>query len=131
MAEAKIKTRGAAAKAAVVKPAEAEEVKNTAAKPAAKRTTAKRTSVNKETATGKKPGRKASVKKAEVLQTVSLQFDGKSYTTEDLVNIAKDVWKYDLNQKAEDFKSVELYVKPEESAVYYVINTDVTGRFSI
>ena len=54
-----------------------------------------------------------------------------SPTAEDLVKIAKDVWKYDLNQKEEDFKSVELYVKPEESVVYYVINGEVQGNFGI
>ena len=47
------------------------------------------------------------------------------------MKIAKDVWKYDLNQKAGDFKSVELYVKPEESVVYYVINGEVKGSFGI
>jgi len=26
---------------------------------------------------------------------------------------------------------VELYVKPEESVVYYVINGDITGNFAI
>ena len=74
---------------------------------------------------------KAPAKKAAVKEAISVQFAGKSYTTEELVKIAKDVWKYDLNQKATDFKSVELYVKPEESLVYYVINGDVTGNFAI
>ena len=62
---------------------------------------------------------------------VNLQFAGKSYTDDDLVKIAKDVWKYDLGNKAADFKSVELYVKPEESRAYYVINGEVTGSFAI
>ena len=75
--------------------------------------------------------KKAPAKKAAVKENISVQFAGKSYTTEDLVKIAKDVWKYDLKQKATDFKSVELYVKPEESMVYYVINGDVTGNFAI
>lgn len=73
---------------------------------------------------------KASTKKA-VEAAVVLQFDGKEYTNEDLVKIAKDVWRYDLKRKVGDFKSVKLYVKPEESTVYYVINDDVTGEFSI
>ena len=64
-------------------------------------------------------------------ETVHVQFAEKSYTAEDFVKIAKDVWKYDLNQKAGDFKSVELYVKPEESVVYYVINGEVKGSFGI
>lgn len=74
---------------------------------------------------------KAPAKKAEIKQSVSVQFDGKSYTTEDLVKIAKDVWKYDHKKKVSDFQSVELYVKTEESIVYYVINGEVNGSFAI
>ena len=47
------------------------------------------------------------------------------------VEIAKDVWQYDLGNAPEEFKSVELYVKPEESAVYYVINGTTSGSFGI
>lgn len=130
MAEAKIKTKVAAVKAVDVKPAETaevkEEVSKAPAKSAAKKTPAKKAPAKKETA-----AKKTSVKKAEIKQSVHLQFGGKSYTTEDLVKIAKDVWKYDLKQKPGDFKSVELYVKPEEGVVYYVINKDVTGNFFI
>lgn len=62
---------------------------------------------------------------------MQLQFAGKAYTQEDLMKIAKDVWRYDLKQKVGDLKTVELYVKPEESAVYYVMNEDFTGSFVI
>lgn len=64
-------------------------------------------------------------------ETVHVQFSGKTYTAEDLVKIAKDVWKYDLKRKVGDFKAVELYVKPEESVVYYVINGEEKGQFNI
>lgn len=79
----------------------------------------------------KAPARKAAKKPAEVKAAVSVQFAGKEYTTEQLVEIAKAVWQYDLNQKPEDFQSVELYVKTEESQVYYVINGSTTGSFGI
>lgn len=75
--------------------------------------------------------KKSAAKKVEVKNTVHVQFAGKSYSQDDLVKMAKDVWKYDLKQKASDFKSVELYVKPEESIVYYVINKEFTGSFYI
>lgn len=75
---------------------------------------------------GRKPG-----SKAELKVSMNVQFGGKSYTTEDLVKIAKDVWKYDLKQKAADFKSVELYVKPEDGMTYYVINGKEAGSFYI
>lgn len=66
-----------------------------------------------------------------MIKNVTVQFSGKSYSTEDLVKIARDVWKYDLGFKEDDFKNVDLYVKPEENTVYYVINGNVTGNFAI
>ncbi|MCM1088496.1 MAG: DUF6465 family protein [Muribaculaceae bacterium] len=117
-----------APKAEAKKPAAKAEAK----KPAAKKTAAKKTTTKKaaKTTTEKATTTRAA-KKAESTAVVHLQFAGKSYTTEDLVKSAKDVWQYDLNQKPEDFKTVALYVKPEENLVYYVINDDVSGNFYI
>ena len=60
-----------------------------------------------------------------------IQYAGKSYSQEDLVKIAKDVWKYDLKRKVGELSEVELYVKPEENKVYYVMNGEFTGSFDI
>ena len=113
-----------AEKAPVAKAEEKAEVKTPAKaeakKPAAKKETAKKAEAKKPTA-----------KKAELKSELSVQFGGKSYSQEDLLKIAKDVWKYDLNQKAADLTSVELYVKPEENMVYYVMNKEITGSFYI
>ena len=80
----------------------------------------------------KKPAaKKETAKKAELKSEISVQFCGKSYSQEDLLKIAKDVWKYDLKQKAADLTSIELYVKPEENMVYYVMNKETTGSFYI
>lgn len=79
------------------------------------------------------PAKKAPAKKAAkaVASKVTVQFGEKSYSQEDLVKIAQDVWVYDLQMKAEDLVSVELYVKPEEGLTYYVMNGDITGAFNI
>ena len=120
-------------------PAAAAAKENGAKKPATERKKPGR----KPAAEKKKPGRKpaaakketaaktTTTRKAAVKETVHVQFSGKTYTTEDLVKIAKDVWKYDLKRKVGDFKAVELYVKPEESVVYYVINGEEKGQFNI
>ena len=112
---------------AVATSAETADVKAVAA-PAAEvkaEKPAKKETVKKETA------KKAPAKKAELKSVVELQVAGNSYTNDDLVKIAKDVWKYDLQQKAADLTSVELYVKAEEKKVYYVMNKDFTGSFDI
>ena len=79
----------------------------------------------------KAPVKKATAKKAEVKSSLYIQFAGKSYAQEDFMKMAKDVWKYDLKQKASALESVDLYVKPEENMVYYVMNKEFTGSFYI
>lgn len=78
-----------------------------------------------------KTAAKAPAKKAEVKSTIAVQFDGKEYSNEKLVEIAQDVWKYDMEKKAEDFKSVELYVNFDEKKVYFVVNGKEEGSFAI
>lgn len=96
------------------------------AEKAAKTTRAAKTTKAAPAKRGRKPG-----SKNELKVSMNVQFGGKSYTTDDLVKIAKDVWRYDLKQKAADFKSVELYVKPEDGMAYYVINGKEAGSFYI
>lgn len=129
--EKKVEVKAAEVKA---EPAKKEPVKKEAAKkaaPAKKETAKKAAPAKKETAKKETVKKAAPAKKPVVKEVVNFQFSGKSYTPDDLLKICKDVWKYDLNGKEADFKSVELYVKPEENTAYYVINGDITGSFFI
>lgn len=128
-AKATVKTGGS--KAAEKKEAAKAAVKETAVKTAEKAAAAKeavKSSAKK--AASRKPSARTR-KAATVKESVSIQFAGKDYSTEALVKIAKDVWQYDLKKDPADFKEVQLYVKPEESRVYYVINGDESGSFEI
>lgn len=128
--EKKVEVKAAEVKAPEVKA----EVKKEAVKktPAAKKAPAKKAPAAKKETVKKETVKKApAAKKSVVKEEVNFQFSGKSYTSEDLIRITKDVWKYDLNGKEEDVQSIELYVKPEENTAYYVINGDVTGSFFI
>lgn len=116
-AEAKVEEKKVEAKKAV------EEKKAVPAKKAA--------APKKETAKKAAPAKKEATVKAATKVSVNLQFAGKEYKAEDFEKMAKDVWQYDLGNKAADLKSVDLYVKPEENKVYYVMNGDVTGDFDI
>lgn len=121
----KVETPAAAVKTEVKVEKPVVAKKETVKKEAVKKEAVKKEVVKKEAV------KKAPAKKAELKSEIQLQFAGKSYTQEDLVKIAKDVWKFDLKQKASDLTSVELYVKPEESTVYYVMNKEFTGSFAI
>lgn len=78
-----------------------------------------------------KTKRTAKPKEEEIKSNIHLQYAGRSYTNEDLLKIAKDVWQYDLKNDVKDIKTVDLYVKPEENTVYYVFNGTVEGCFGI
>ena len=128
--EKKVEVKAAEVKSPEVKA----EVKKEAVKktPAAKKAPAKKAPAAKKETVKKETVKKApAAKKPVVKEEVNFQFSGKSYTSEDLIRITRDVWKYDLNGKEEDIQSIELYVKPEENTAYYVINGDVTGSFFI
>jgi hypothetical protein len=116
----------AAAKKATATAEVKETKKVTAKKATATKAVAEKAVEVKETK--KAPAKKATTAKKE---EVTVEFAGKAYTTEQLVQIAKDVWKYDLGRKATEFKTVKIYVKPEENQAYYVVNDEVTGSFSL
>ena len=103
--------------------------KETVVKEAEKAPAAKKETVVKKAE--KAAAKKETTKNAELKSEISVQYGGKSYSQQELLKIAKDVWKYDLKQKASDLTSVELYVKPEENMVYYVMNKETTGSFYI
>lgn len=117
----------------IAEPGETEAKKAPAKKTSARTVKAAKTEEAKETKTEAPKAKKAPAKaaaKKEVKTALHIQYGGKAYTMEDLVKIAKDVWKYDLKRKAGELESVELYVKPEENKVYYVMNGE-SGSFDI
>jgi hypothetical protein len=120
----------AAAKAEPAKaaaPAKAEAKKPAAVKKAAP---AKKPAAKKEAAKKPAEAKACAEKKCDVNAKVVFQFCGKEYTKCDIVKIAKEVWQHDLNKDVAALKDIELYVKPEECKVYYVMNGE-TGSFDI
>lgn len=115
------------------KPAKKEtKTTKTTTKTAAKTKTAKTADKEEAKAPARKTtAKKAGEKKAEVMASVTLQFDGKAYTEKELTIIAKDVWKFDLGREESEIKTIELYVKPEEGVCYYVFNSEITGSFRV
>lgn len=113
---------------AVTTAAPAAKTTKTAAKKTTKET-AKKTTAKKSTA--KKTGAKRGPKPAsERTIEMTVQFGEKEVTYTDMVNRIKEMWKAQGKREV-SMKSLELYVKPEESKVYYVINSQdkkpVTG----
>lgn len=125
----------APAKAAkpVEKPAETKaEMK---AETAVKAEPAKKEAAKKETAK-KEPAKKTAVKKTAktekpaMTQNIYVQFAGNEILTADLVAKVTENWVA-LGHRASSIKSLDLYVKPEDMAAYYVINGKESGKIAL
>ncbi len=67
----------------------------------------------------------ATVKKAEVKEAVYIQFAGSEYNLDEIRSNVKKAWTEETGNKESDIKEVQIYVKPEEHAAYYVVNQEV------
>ena len=85
----------------------------------------------KKTAAKKTAAKKAPAKKAELKTEMYLQFYGKEYSDKEILQKVKDIWTKVLKNKVGDMKDVKIYLKPEESAAYYVVNGDTTGKVDL
>lgn len=60
-----------------------------------------------------------------------VEYAGKQVEEKDIIARVKELWVADGN-KVKDLKTLNLYVKPEENAAYYVINEDaVSGKIEL
>lgn len=59
-----------------------------------------------------------------------VQFRGKEYTEQDIVNQIKIDWKNEGN-KIGDMKTLDIYMKVEEAKVYYVINGSINKELEL
>ena len=65
--------------------------------------------------------------------TLNVQFGGNTVESKEIIAAAKKIWVDEGNQnrKVKDLLKLDLYVKPEENAVYYVFNDDESGSFPL
>lgn len=89
-----------------------------------KRPTKKSAEVADETVE-KKTAKRATTKKVKT--TFVVQANGKEVSMEDAVTKVKEAWIAEGNKETE-IKEIAVYVKPEEAAIYYVINGVATGK---
>ena len=69
-----------------------------------------------------RPGGKKAVEKTEVKESVFVQFAGAEYSLDDVRASVKKAWMAETGKKESDIKDIQIYVKPEEHAAYYVVN---------
>ena len=119
-------------KEAAVKSAPAKEsVKETAAETkaaAVAKEVEKKVAETKETV--KDTAKKAAPKKEELKPEVFNQFQGQEAVVADVIEKAKKQFEAE-GHRASSIKSIQVYLKPEEYAAYYVINQKHAGRVDL
>lgn len=80
----------------------------------------------KEEKVEKKAAAKRTTKKA-IKTTFVVQAGDKEVTMEEAIERVKEAWVAAGNEE-KDLKEIAVYVKPEDKAIYYVVNGDVTGK---
>lgn len=101
----------------------AKEIKAKAAKENVKKTAAKEVKEAKEAV--KKTAAKRPSKKDMKVRTF-VEYYGKQVEEKEMIARVKKAWTK-KGKRVGEIKTLELYVKPEEGAVYYVINSEETG----
>lgn len=61
---------------------------------------------------------------------VTYQFGGREITEKTLITAVKEIWM-EKGNKIKDIQSLNIYMKPEEMAAYYVINDTETGKIEL
>ncbi len=117
-----IKTETTVPKAEEVKSEVKAEVKEEAKKAPAKKEPAKKAPAKKAT-----PVKAA---KAEIKTALYVQFAGNEATEADIIDKVKAAYVAE-GHKESAIKEINLYVKPEEYAVYYVINDKAIGKVNL
>ena len=59
-----------------------------------------------------------------------VEFQGKKVETKEVLAAAKKVW-VEAGNKVKDLDTVDLYIKPEENAAYYVFNETESGKIEL
>lgn len=106
---AKATTTKTAAKAAPAKKTTTTKKATTAKKTAAKKTTAKKTTAKKTTA------------KKSAVESIHIQFDGRSYESTEVIKMCKDAFK--ANNKRKPIDEINVYVNANERTAYYVVKS--------
>ena len=138
LAKVTAKTEAAAAETAKAAAEKTEAVKEAAVEKteAVKEAVAEKTEEVKEAVkeaaektvkTAKKTAAKKTAKK-EIKVRKFVQYFGKEVEEKDMIAAVKKDWTKANGKKVGDIKDITLYVKPEEAAVYYVVNGTDSGK---
>lgn len=95
----------------------------------AKKATAPKAAEEKKEAAPKKTAAKKPAAKKEVKSSVVIEYAGKQIVAKDVLEAAKN--SYESMNKGAAIETIEIYVKPEENAAYYVVNGEGSDQYKV
>lgn len=101
-------------------------VNETAKKAAEPKVTEKKTA-EKKAVEKKAPVKRTAAAKKEIKVKAFVQYMGREVEEKEMIASVKKAWTKATGKKVADIKSIDLYIKPEDGAVYYVVNGTDTG----
>lgn len=105
---------------------------NVIADPVKKAEPAKKAAATKKTAAKKTTTAKKTTAKKEMKVNAVVQYYGQQVEEKTIIANVKKAWtKSATGNKVGDIKTVELYIKPEENTVYYVVNGKDSGAVAL
>ena len=66
----------------------------------------------------------------KIKQQMILQYDGSEVEVSAIEAQIKKEWK-DAGHKLTEIQTLDIYVKPQEAAAYYVINQEIEGKVNL
>lgn len=78
----------------------------------------------------KEPAKKTVAKttKKEIKIETFVEYEGNQISEKEIIAAVKKAWTKEFKKKVGDLKNMSLYIKPEDHAVYYVINGSDRGK---
>ena len=67
---------------------------------------------------------------AKINQTMTLQFGGREFDLSAVEANVKKSWK-ESGHKLSEIVDLDMYVKPEEAVVYFVVNKETEGKVEL
>ncbi len=132
-AEVETKKVAKAAKPVAKAPAKKEEPAKKAEPAKAAKPAAKAPAKKAEPAKAAKPAAKVPAKTSatDIKKKVVLEYQNVKVEESVIISKVEKIWTKELKNKADDLKSLEIYLKPEDKKAYYVFNKKINGSIDL
>ncbi len=78
-----------------------------------------------------KKEKKTAKKKKNGKPEFYIQYGDKEIAAKDVTKRIQEIWTAEMENDPADLRELQVYIKPEEDAAYFVINGEIKGSFGL